>query len=134
MNWPDDRFTLVKPWYGCPPGWAQGWTYQDNEDMSNNNYITYYHHFYGRILDGFIFKSIKFSSQATRSINSDWMHLRIGQRDICSFFFYHILTMLKIQVRRRPEVTADVEICDGHCGQRLSIIAKHFKVLSLILI
>ncbi|XP_052681062.1 uncharacterized protein LOC128161727 [Crassostrea angulata] len=47
VNWPDDRFTLVKPWYGCPPGWAQGWTYQDNEDISNKNYITYYHHFYG---------------------------------------------------------------------------------------
>lgn len=58
MKWPSGIYTLVKPWYGCPPGWSQGWTYQDNEDISNNNYISYGHHFAGKILKAFWGKNL----------------------------------------------------------------------------
>lgn len=52
VKWPDWTYVLVKPWYGCPPGWYEGWTFQDNEDISNNNYISYGHHVAGRFNDG----------------------------------------------------------------------------------
>lgn len=52
VKWPKWAYTLVKPYYGCPPGWYQGWTFQDNEDSANKNYISYGHHFAGTFDDG----------------------------------------------------------------------------------
>lgn len=48
-QWPKGTYTLVKSRAGCPSGWKEGWRYQDNEDNSNNNFITPDHHFYGII-------------------------------------------------------------------------------------
>lgn len=56
VKWPKWAYTLVKPYYGCPPGWYQGWTFQDNEDSANKNYISYGHHFAGKILNDFLKK------------------------------------------------------------------------------
>ncbi|XP_048743790.2 uncharacterized protein LOC125657178 isoform X1 [Ostrea edulis] len=47
VKWPRGTYTLVKPKSGCPSGWLQGWRYQDNEDDSNQNRVTYGHHFFG---------------------------------------------------------------------------------------
>lgn len=56
VKWPNWAYTLVKPRDGCPPGWEQGWTFQDNEDYANKNYISYGHHFEGRKWNAFVNK------------------------------------------------------------------------------
>lgn len=60
VKWPDWAYTLVKPKAGCPPGWYQGWTFQDNEDYANKNYISYGHHFAGRIWNAFFLNVINY--------------------------------------------------------------------------
>ncbi|XP_063442712.1 uncharacterized protein LOC134723013 [Mytilus trossulus] len=47
VQWPKGTYTLVKPKYGCPTGWKEGWRKQDNEDHGNSNFITSGHHFFG---------------------------------------------------------------------------------------
>ncbi|XP_065937962.1 uncharacterized protein [Magallana gigas] len=47
VEWPSGTYTLVKPKSGCPPGWREGWTYQDNEDGNNKNSFSYDPHFAG---------------------------------------------------------------------------------------
>lgn len=48
VEWPFGTYTLVKPISGCPPGWWEGWTFQDNEDSHNSNQMPIGgHHFAG---------------------------------------------------------------------------------------
>ncbi|XP_048739159.2 uncharacterized protein LOC125653630 [Ostrea edulis] len=48
VKWPQGTYTLVKPVTGCPPGWLEGWRFQDNENDYNANYINRNpHHYYG---------------------------------------------------------------------------------------
>ncbi|CAG2254798.1 unnamed protein product [Mytilus edulis] len=47
VSWPQGKYTLVKPNSGCPPGWAEGWRHQDNEDSDNKNALSSGHHFSG---------------------------------------------------------------------------------------
>lgn len=50
VSWPQGKYTLVKPNSGCPPGWAEGWRHQDNEDSDNKNALSSGHHFSGNCL------------------------------------------------------------------------------------
>ncbi|CAG2214853.1 unnamed protein product [Mytilus edulis] len=68
VAWPNGRYSLPTPKTGCPPGWAYGRRYQDNEDTHNINSVTPGHHFHGYTCNG----SIYWDDEDNANINLKW--------------------------------------------------------------